>query len=78
MTSIFSGLPNDLIIKIVQIENDRRKREEKKKFGEVIQELNKLSSLGEIWLSDSEKKNMFNARVSMYVVMLPWLRKRGC
>ena len=44
MTSIFSGLPNNLIIKIVQIENDRRKREEKKKFGEVIQELNKLST----------------------------------
>ena len=44
MASIFSGLPNDLIIKIVQIENDRRKREEKKKFGEVIQELNKLST----------------------------------
>ena len=44
MPSIFSGLPNNLIIKIVQIENDRRKHEEKKKFGEVIQELNKLSS----------------------------------
>ena len=44
MASIFSGLPNNLIIKIVQIENDRRKREEKKKFGEVIQELNKLST----------------------------------
>ena len=44
MASIFSGPPNNLIIKIVQIENDRRKREEKKKFGEVIQELNKLST----------------------------------
>ena len=44
MPSKFSELPNNLIIKIVQIENDRRKREEKKKFGEVIQELNKLST----------------------------------
>ena len=44
MASKFSGLPNNLIIEIVQIENDRRKREEKKKFGEVIQELNKLST----------------------------------
>ena len=44
MASIFSGLPNNLIIEIVRIDNDRRKREEKKKFGEVIQELNKLSS----------------------------------
>ena len=78
MTSIFSGLPNDLIIQIVQIENRRNYEKERMKFGEVIQQLNKLSSLGEIWLSDSEKKNMFNARVSVYVVMLPWLRKRGC
>ena len=45
MASKFSELPNNLIIKIVQIENDRRKREEKKKFGEVIQELNKLSTI---------------------------------
>ena len=44
MASKFSELPNNLIIEIVQIENDRRKREEKKKFGEVIQELNKLST----------------------------------
>ena len=44
MASKFSDLPNNLIIKIIQIENDRRKREEKKKFDEVIQELNKLSS----------------------------------
>ena len=45
MASKFSELPNNLIIKIIQIENDRRKREEKKKFGEVIQELNKLSTI---------------------------------
>ena len=44
MKSVFAELPNNLIIKIIQIENDRRKREEKKKFDEVIQELNKLSS----------------------------------
>ena len=46
MPSIFSGLPNNLIIKIVQIENDRKKCEkERMKFGEVIQELNKLSTI---------------------------------
>ena len=45
MGSKFSELPNNLIIKIVQIENDRKKCEkERMKFGEVIQELNKLSS----------------------------------
>ena len=47
MASKFSELPNNLIIKIIQIENDRRKREKermKKKYNEVIQELNKLSS----------------------------------
>ena len=47
MTSIFSGLPNDLIIKIVQIENDRKSEEliTKRKYNEVIQELNKLSTI---------------------------------
>ena len=45
MNSIFSGLPNDLIIKIVQIENDRKIEEliTKRKYNEVIKELNKLS-----------------------------------
>ena len=45
MTSIFSGLPNDLIIKIVQIENDRKSEEliTKRKYNEVNQEFNKLS-----------------------------------
>ena len=46
MPSIFSELPNNLILKIIQIENDRRKYEkERMKFGEVIQELNKLSTI---------------------------------
>ena len=44
MKSIFSELPNDLIIQIVQIENRRKYEKERMKFGEVIQELNKLSS----------------------------------
>ena len=44
MASKFSELPNNLIIKIIQIDNDRRKREEKKKYDKVIQELNKLST----------------------------------
>ena len=45
MQSIFSGLPNDLIIQIVQIENRRKYEKERMKFGEVIQELNKLSTI---------------------------------
>ena len=45
MPSIFAGLPNNLIIEIVQIENDRRKHEkERMKFGEVIYQLNILST----------------------------------
>ena len=46
MTSIFSELPNNLIIEIVQIENHRKIEElmVKRKYNEVIQELNKLSS----------------------------------
>ena len=45
MKSIFSELPNDLIDKIVQIEDDRKIEElrTKRKYNEVIQELNKLS-----------------------------------
>ena len=45
MKSIFAELPNDLIIQIVQIENDRKIEEllTKRKYNEVIQELNKLS-----------------------------------
>ena len=45
MTSIFAGLPNDLIIKIVQIENRRKYEKERMKFGDVIQQLNKFLSL---------------------------------
>ena len=46
MKSIFSGLPNNLIIDIIRIENDRKIEEllTKRKYREVIQELNKLSS----------------------------------
>ena len=45
MKSIFSELPKDLISQIVQIENDRKIEEllTKRKYNEVIQELNKLS-----------------------------------
>ena len=44
MNYIFSRLPNDLIIKIVQIENRRKYEKERMKFGDVIQQLNKLST----------------------------------
>ena len=54
MKSIFSGLPNNLIIKIVQIENRRSEliaREEKliteRKYNEVITHLNKVSTYDE-------------------------------
>ena len=45
MKSIFSELPDDIISLIIQIENDRKKEEllTKRKYREVIQELNKLS-----------------------------------
>ena len=48
MASKFSELPNNLIIKIIQIENDRRKAQKltmERKYNEVIQELNKLSTI---------------------------------
>ena len=44
MKSIFSGLPNDLIIQIVQIENRRKYEKERMKYGEVVKQLNKVST----------------------------------
>ena len=45
MKSNFAELPNNLIIDIIRIENDRKIEEllTKRKYNEVIQELNKLS-----------------------------------
>ena len=42
MSSIFSDLPNDIIISIIKKENERAAVE--LKYRKVIQELNKLSS----------------------------------
>ena len=47
MKSIFSGLPNDIIIQIVQIENRRKYEKERMKFRDVIQQLNKVSTYDE-------------------------------
>ena len=47
LTSIFSELPNSLIISIIQIENDRMKREkERRKYQEVIKQLKKVFTFG--------------------------------
>jgi len=46
MASIFSKLPNNLIIKIIQIDNDRRKREKERiLYEEVIYQFSRLSLL---------------------------------
>ena len=53
MKSIFAGLPNDIIIQIVQIENRRSEfiaREKlitERKYNEVITHLNKVSTYDE-------------------------------
>ena len=47
MKSIFAGLPNDIIIDIVQIENDRRNAHKlimRRKYDKVINNLNKVST----------------------------------
>jgi len=47
MASIFSGLPNNLIIKIVQIDSDRKKCEKermKRNYNEVINQINKITT----------------------------------
>ena len=41
MTSIFSGLPNNLIIKIIQIDNDRRKYEK------VVEQIDFITTYGD-------------------------------
>ena len=44
MASIFSKLPNDLIINIIQIDNDRRKREKERiLYEEVIYQLSRFN-----------------------------------
>ena len=46
MASIFSKLPNNLIIKIIRIDNDRRKREKERiLYEEVIYQLSRFSLL---------------------------------
>ena len=42
MSSIFSELPNDLIIQIVQIDNHR-----KKKYEKVVEQINKVTTYDE-------------------------------
>ena len=47
MKSIFSELPNNIIIYIIQIENDRRKCEEavnRKKYEEVVKQLDRVTT----------------------------------
>ena len=47
MKSIFTGLPNDLIIKIIHMENDRRKAHKlimRRNFDEVINQINKITT----------------------------------
>ena len=41
MTSIFSGLPNNLIIKIIRIDNDRRKYEK------VVEQIDFITTYGD-------------------------------
>ena len=51
MKSTFAELPNNLIIDIIRIDNDRKIEEllMKRKYNEVIQELNKLSDRQKFW-----------------------------
>ena len=51
MKSIFSELPNDLIDKIVQIENDR------KKYEKVVKHINKLTTYDKFCTSIREMMN---------------------
>ncbi len=67
MASIFSKLPNNLIIKIIQIENDRKIEElmVKRKYNEVIKQLNKLSTYSVCGFRSTGQKMCFYARHSV-------------
>jgi hypothetical protein len=50
MKTIFSGLPNDIIISIIRIDNDRRKSDFlnwKILHKEVVKQLNKITTMDE-------------------------------
>ena len=66
MKSIFSELPHGLIIDIIRIENDRKKEEliTKRKYNEVIEQLNKLSTYSVRGFRSAGQKMCFYARVS--------------
>ena len=60
MASIFSGLPNNLIIKIVQIENDRRKREKERmeeQYDKVVEQIDFVTTYDEGCWSIRENMN---------------------
>ena len=61
MKSIFSELPHGLIIDIIRIENDRKKEEliTKRKYNEVIKQINKFSTYSCVWVQISSTKNVF-------------------
>jgi len=67
MASIFSKLPNNLIIKIIQIDNDRKIEElmVKRKYNEVIKQLNKLSTYYVCGFRSTGQKMCFYARHSV-------------
>ena len=49
LKSLFSELPNNLIIKIIQIENRRKQGESRQKYDELIKHLKKITST--CWIS---------------------------
>ena len=45
MNTIFSGLPNDIIISIIRIENDRSQTEKlRRRYEEVVKQLNRITT----------------------------------
>ena len=65
MKSIFSELPHGLIIDIIRIENDRKKEEllTKRKYNEVIKQINKFSTYSVCGFRSVGQKMCFYARV---------------
>ena len=66
MKSIFSGLPNDIIIQIVQIENDR------KKYEKVVEQINIVTTYDKFCPSIRERMNGADDAYSLWTASEIW------
>ena len=71
MKSIFSGLPNDIIIHIIQIDNDR------KKYEKVVEQINIVTTYDKFCPSIRERMNTVDDTDPLWTVPEIWGRDDG-